>query len=114
MNKRIESYIPKALEAINKFEIASNGEVPKQFNGYISSFGASIRQAGLLATVLFYQNENNAAEQDRTKVIKAIEYIIGHSIVTDKNSVARTTRAKVEDAAVALKLSIRTFKLVKE
>ena len=112
MSKQIESYIPKALEAIKKFEISKDGEVPKQFNGYIASFGASIRQAGLYATVLFYENEQSDSEQDRTKVIQAIEYIIGDSIVSKNQTIEKTTRVKVENAAVALKLSVRTFKLV--
>jgi len=111
MRKQIESYIPKALEAIEKFHIANNGEVPKQFNGYIASFGASVRQAGLLATVLFYANEQSNAEEDRKKVVEAIEYIIGEKIIKN-NRVEQSMRTKVEDAAVALKLSVRTFKLV--
>lgn len=111
MRNRIENYIPKALEAIEKFDIANSGEVPKQFNGYIASFGASIRQAGLFATVLFYANEQSNAEKDRKKVIKAIEYIIEDEIVKN-NRVEQSMRAKVEDAAVALKLSVRTFKLI--
>jgi len=109
--KQIEQYIPKALDAIQKYEIAENGEVPKQFNGYIASFGASIRQAGLLATTLFYANEQSNAEKERKKVIEAIEYIIEQNIIQN-NQVDKKTRAKVEDAAVALKLAIRTFKLV--
>ena len=109
--KQIESYIPKALEAITKFSIEEDDKVPKQFNGYIASFGASIRQAGLLATVLFYENEQSNSEKDRTKVIQAIEYIIDEKIIQN-NQVDKKIRAKVEDAAVALKLSVRTFKLV--
>jgi len=111
MRNRIENYIPRALEAIEKFHIANNGEVAKQFNGYIASFGASVRQAGLLATVLFYANEQSNAEEDRKKIIEAIEYIIEDEIVKN-NRVERSIRAKVEDAAVALKLSVRTFKLI--
>jgi len=111
MSKQIENFIPKALEAIQKFGIANNGEVPKQFNGYIASFGASVRQAGLLATVLFYANEQSNSEEDRKKVVEAIEFIIGSKIINN-NSVDKQTRVKVDDAAVALKLSVRTFKLV--
>jgi len=111
MRNRIESYIPRALKAIEKFHIANNGEVPKQFNGYIASFGASVRQVGLLATVLFYANEQSNAEEERKKVIEAIEYIIEDEIVKN-NRAERSIRAKVEDAAVALKLSVRTFKLI--
>lgn len=110
MKKRIENYIPKALESIEKFDIAKNGEVPKQFNGYIASFGASIRSAGLLATTLFY-SEKGGAEKERQNVIEAIKFIIDEDIIQN-NKVSKETRAKVEDAAVALKLSVRTFKLV--
>ncbi len=110
MRKRIEAYIPKALEAIETLSISNkDGEVAKQFNGYISSFGASIRQAGLLATSLFY-GEKGGAEEERQKVVQAIEEIIGKSIqqnIEDKN-----LKSEVEDAAVALKLAIRTYKLV--
>lgn len=110
MSKReIETYIPKAIEAIEDLKIAENGEVAKQFNGYIASFGASIRQAGLLATVLFYENGN--AEKEREKVVQAIESIIGQRIVIN-NRVDRAIRTKVENAAIALKLAIRTYKLV--
>ena len=110
MRKRIEAYIPKALEAIKELNIAdASGEVPKQFNGYISSFGASIRQAGLLATVLFY-GEKGGAEKDRQNVVKAIEKIIAKDI--QQNIKDKKLKSEVEDAAVALKLAIRTFKLV--
>ncbi len=112
MSKQIEAYIPKALKAIESLNIAnSNNEVAKQFNGYIASFGASMRQAGLLSTVLFYSNANSNAEKEREKVIYAIEKIIGHTIVCE-NKVDKETRAKVENAAIALKLTIRTYKLV--
>lgn len=107
MSREVEAYIPKALEAIKSLNIANeNGEVAKQFNGYIASFGASMRQAGLLSTVLFYANANSNAEKEREKVVKAIEQIISPATLTYEN------RAKVENAAIALKLAIRTYKLV--
>jgi len=114
MSKRkIEAYIPKAIEAIESLEIVNrDGEVAKQFNGYIASFGASIRQAGLLVTALFYANANSNAEKEREKVVKAIEMMIGHNIINHNNKIEKSTRTKVEDAAIALKLAIRTYKLV--
>ena len=112
MRRAVEQYIPNAIRVIEELEIVNgNGEVAKQFNGYIASFGASVRQAGLLATVLFYGNANSSAEKEREKVVKAIELMIGHDIINN-NSVEKSTRAKVEDAAIALKLAIRTYKLV--
>ncbi|MBD3793974.1 MAG: hypothetical protein IE889_07440 [Campylobacterales bacterium] len=113
MNKRIESFIPKALEAIESLGISKSGRVPKEYNGYIASFGASVRQAGLLATILFYDNANSNAQEDRTKVIRALEAITGDKL--DKNTKnTPALRTKVEDAAIALKLALRTYKLVKE
>lgn len=113
MRNRIEAYIPNAIAAITTLGIA-NGDniVPKQFNGYIASFGASVRQAGLLATVLFYGNTNANSEQARDKVVSAIEIILGQSIV--ENGVVIAERDKVEDAAVALKLAVRTFRFSEE
>jgi len=112
MRRAVEQYIPNAIRVIEELEIVNgNGEVAKQFNGYIASFGASVRQAGLLATVLFYGNANSSAEKEREKVVKAIELMIGHDIINN-NSVEKSTRAKVENAAIALKLAIRTYKLV--
>ena len=110
MNRQVEAYIPKALEAIESLNIVNdNGEVAKQFNGYIASFGASMRQAGLLSTVLFYSNANSNAEKEREKVVKAIEMIIGYEL---DNHIKKSTRADVENAAIALKLAIRTYNLV--
>ncbi|HHS92332.1 MAG TPA: hypothetical protein ENK82_03225 [Campylobacterales bacterium] len=112
MSKSLEYYLPKAMDAIEQLKISNEkGEVPKQFNGYISSFGASLRQAGLLATVLVYRNENANAEESREKVVLAIEKMLGESIVVN-NAVAKTMRNKVEQAAIALKLALRSYKLV--
>jgi len=106
MSREVEAYIPKALEAIESLSIANDkGEIAKQFNGYIASFGASMRQAGLLSTILFYSNANSNAEKEREKVVKAIEKIISPATLTQEN------RAKVENAAIALKLAVRTYKL---
>jgi len=112
MSKRkIEAYIPKAIDAIKKLEIAKENKIDKEFNGYISSFGASIRQAGLLATVLFYGNTNSNSEKEREKIIYAIEEMIGHKIV-ENHKVTKKTKAEVEYAAIALKLAIRSYTLV--
>jgi CRISPR-associated protein Cmr5 len=112
MRNRIEAYIPKAIEAIEACGIAKNGEVPKQFNGYISSFGASIRQAGLVATVLFFRG-STGSEESREKVVEAVERIIDSPLLDAQGRLnGRIARDQVEDAATALKLAVRTFRLV--
>jgi CRISPR-associated protein Cmr5 len=115
MRNRIERYIPKAITAIESTGIARNGEVPSQFNGYIASFGASVRQGGLLATVLFYKNENSGSEEDRSKVVSALAEILGKPGLVDSGGrKVLVTRDEVDDAAVALKLAVRTFRLVEK
>lgn len=108
-----QEYLQRALEAVREVGIYRENRncVPKEYNGYISSFGASIRQAGLLATILFFENETSSALQDRKKVLRAIEYILGfneHSLQDNLD------REKIEMAAVALKLAVRTYKLEKD
>ena len=111
--KRIEAYIPQAIEAIEEIGISQNGTVPRQFNGYISSFGASIRMAGILPTVLFFQNSENS-EEARDKVVDAIEKIIGKKLLINNQKNPEIDRNMIEDAATALKLAVRTYKLSKD
>ena len=41
--RNIEKYIPEAIKVLN--ENFENGIIPSSYNGYISSFGASIIQS---------------------------------------------------------------------
>jgi len=58
MNEKINNLIPKAIQAIKNSGIEKASVVKKEYKGYISSMGASIIQAGLLATLAFYQNDS--------------------------------------------------------
>jgi CRISPR/Cas system CMR-associated protein Cmr5 small subunit len=120
---RIEKMIPDAIESV-AICIASHGNVDKAFSGYISSLGASITTAGLLPTLIFF-SDKGGSQADRPAVIKAIEYILtkyGYiqanekllekvKIIVDQSAYSQLSRCEelISDAAVALKLSIRTF-----
>jgi CRISPR-associated protein Cmr5 len=118
--KNIENYIPEVIKVLNKE--FPDGQIPSAYNGYISSFGASIMQSGLKPTLALFENENN---QDKTKEDKSflpkiillvldnahadtslLRYILG------KSKEEEILTQKIIDIAVAMKLSIRTFKLV--
>jgi len=107
-----EKYIKRALEAVRAAGLYNENKncVPKEYNGYISSFGASIRQAGLLPTILFFENTEASSAQDRSKILRAIEYILELNPNSLKDYL---DKAKIEEAAVALKLALRTYKLDK-
>lgn len=116
--KRIESYIPKAIELLTKE--FPDGKIASAYNGYISSFGASIIQSGLKPTLAVFENANN---KDKTKedksylstlILKLLPNAKGESllkfVIANKNQ-EEALRTEIIDIAIALKLSIRTFKL---
>jgi len=120
---RIDKMLPHAVYAVQN-EIAKKGIVDSAFNGYISSLGASITMAGLLPTVIFF-SEKGGSQADRPAVVKSIIYILRQTgdlrndeKLTEKllalvrsNNNAELSRIEelVTDAAIALKLAIRTF-----
>lgn len=74
MNRKINDLIPKAITAVetNLWD-NQNKHIPKEYKGYISSFGASIIQTGLLATIAFYQKDpRNETGVKRSNILSAI------------------------------------------
>jgi len=72
--KKLNRLTPLALKSAKN--LVENGRIPREYNGYIASFGASIILSGLLPAVAFYENINAVANQDKTKMTKAILSII--------------------------------------
>ncbi|MBA1419721.1 MAG: type III-B CRISPR module-associated protein Cmr5 [Epsilonproteobacteria bacterium] len=116
--KNIEKYIPKAIEVLtSEFK---DGEIPSSYNGYISAFGASIIQSGLKPTLALYENKNASTKEDKSMLTKLILQVMteGNSkesllrYVLDSNTNETLLKERILDIAVAIKLSIRTFKLV--
>ena len=119
MSRRsIERYIPKVLKVLDRS--FTNGDVPSSYNGYISSFGASIIQSGLLPTLALFENTNASSKENK----EYLSYIIVQ-VLTDRDDDISLLRyvldkdeqlmkQKILDISIALKLSIRTFKLTKD
>ncbi len=109
-----QALIEKAITAITSTGIAdAHSQVPSEFSGYISSFGAAVVQSGLLPAVIFFEDEGANPAEDRPKLIKAIKKMVGLP-AADKLSQAirqqNATEAEILEAAIALKLALRTFK----
>lgn len=115
--KQIENYIPTVMEILGKK--FSNGVAPKEFNGYISSFGASIVQSGLKPTVALFENKDASTAQDKSCLTKIILEVLGGEgdsllrYILESGENEALLKQKIIDIAVAIKLSIRTFKLEK-
>jgi len=127
MKTKIEKYIPDSISQIQAFVASKNNKpIPKEFKGYLSSLGASIKMSGLLPTLAVYYSEESKA--DRKEVIAWV-YIIIKSLpefnscnnkpnllkyAIDIQSDLNKTNQLIEEImnlSVALKLSIRTFPL---
>ena len=117
--KRVEEYIPKALNVLDKE--FSNGAIPSAYNGYISSFGASVIQSGLKPTLALFENTNAQTKEDKSYLTKIILKILDEN--TNETSLLRYViksnnetllKDKIMDIAIAIKLSIRTFQLKKD
>jgi CRISPR-associated protein Cmr5 len=123
--RNIEKYIPIALKALenNTIKIVDfDGKIDGTYNGYISSFGASIITSGLLPTFIFYSKraENNR-EVDRSQIVKALEFMLKDITInllnaneTILNKVKNNhsdshLKQKIQECAIALKLAIRTY-----
>ena len=116
--------IELAYNALKKSEIVdSKDQYNSVFKGYISSFGASIAQAGLLATIIFYESKSDQAEE-RPKIIKALKIMLPQKYQIDSLAQyilkqhhedgwkieEKNLLKNVTEAMVALKLALRLYK----
>jgi len=125
--KKIDRLIQLAIPIVSETKIANDdGIIEKQFKGYVSSYGAAITQSGLLAATVFFENENADTEAARQKVPNAILHLINEQdnfgnlsdYILHKpkegKEVKKITHSQklrlIAEAAVALKIAMRTFK----
>jgi CRISPR-associated protein Cmr5 len=122
--KAAEKYFKKADDALksDRIKIVQGGSASKEFKGYISAFGAAVVMSGLLPAMAFYVNPDSNAQEDRPKVIEALAFIMGknsglellkHAIDLKVNNKKQfdVLQTDVINAAIALKLMLRTYKL---
>ncbi|MBF0376406.1 MAG: type III-B CRISPR module-associated protein Cmr5 [Desulfamplus sp.] len=132
MNRRIDKFIPKAIEAVKEYIVNDDainakykGAIPSEYNGYIASFCASIsRQFNLKAAAAKMSAELSGSEQNKKPLMNAIlkvaagrepnsgETLIKYVLANNQNE--SEIRDKIMDASIAIKLAIRTFELKKE
>ncbi len=118
MSRRsIEKYIPQTMEVLDRE--FGDGVIPSAYNGYISSFGASVIQSGLLPTLALFENTNASTKEDKSYLTYIIFQVLTgrdddvsllHYVLDNNESLLRQ---QILDIAIAIKLSIRTFKLNK-
>jgi len=112
--------IPQAIDTIRSVGITAGTEVQSEYNGYIASFGASITRSGLLPAVIFFENEESDTNAKRHLIPKAILQLISPNTegklseyILKKSKSNREMMREISDAAVALKIALRTYKILK-
>jgi len=122
----VEKYIPAAMRVLE--ESFPNGKIPKVYNGYIASLGASIFQSGLKASLALFEDKQANTKGDRSCLLKIIYDILvdnpnissrekncsGESLlryVLAHQQEEELLKEKILDIAVAVKLAMRTFEL---
>ena len=104
-------------------EISNNGVIQAAYRGQIASFGASVMNGSLLASIVFFSDQSGA-KVDRNLLMDAIFEILNKVIdftklkvqpktlfdyVKDHNT--KETKELVLEASVALKLAMNLFVL---
>ncbi len=135
MQTRVDHFLPKAFHAIKIvyvekktfFKNRDEGVLIKEYKGYISSLGANIIQAGVKAAITFYEAKESGSKSDRRLVNAAIKYIIDckdpnllkvsyddcnlSALLTNDEASNQAIAIEILDAATALKLALRTYKM---
>lgn len=118
MKKISSSKIEKANQALMVACIVVDNQYEKVFKGYFSSFGASVAQAGLLPTIIFYEADSDQASE-RKKVITALKKMLPpeyqqnslvSTILERKKADDKALLRNVTEAMIALKLALRMYK----
>lgn len=110
-----DEWIGQAIETLKDVGIVDeNGEYDSVFKGYLSSFGASIVQCGLLPSVLAFNKD------DKGKIVEAVVRILNECVRYNITSFVDylCTSAVLHDrllkeisqAVAALKLGLRVYR----
>ncbi len=125
MQKSVTKYFKAADAAINNVSIANNGKIQSAYKGAVSAFGASLVMSGPVPTLQFYMAESTKRDAESSKIVEAIAKTISPEWDAEilKNEVMKLERdraglyalkKKIVDAAIALKIMMRTYEFVKE
>lgn len=124
--RELNRLIPAALNAVRS-HLLEDGKVASEYNGYISSFGATIKQCGLPITVVMFDGSSGSEKNKKPlldaiwDVVKAdgggtpdnkvefIKYVKEYNAYGTNPTGDPLVQYRVERAAIALKLAIRTF-----
>lgn len=126
MNKiAIDRNLPYAYKAIIDAEISKYGKVNKSYRGQISTLGAAITMGSIKSAICFFSEKaNNNSDVDRSKLLKAISYVLKNSedtreqykkvddfkmYILNSDLDIEALKEDIVNAAIAIKLAMNLF-----
>lgn len=125
--RRIERFLPTAVQVLRDTGIAKDGRINRPFRNQIYGFGAAVATGSLLAVVGYFGDQGDA-DVDRSQLVGAIYQVLrkeaprslGNSedlfeaVKGAGRGGQREIKEMILDAAVALKLAMNFFELTSE
>lgn len=113
--------IERAFVAIKKTKLVpDDGLVSSEVMGYVSSFGAAVIQAGLVAAIIFFSEKGGDDDAKyRPKLIEALHHMLGapESTLLDHARANQNALESLEERllenAIALKMALRSYEKIK-
>lgn len=126
MNKiAIDRNLPYAYKAIIDAKISKDGKVNKSYRGQISTLGAAITMGSIKSAICFFSEKaNNNSDVDRSKLLKAISYVLKNSedtreqykkvddfkmYILNSDLDIEALKEDIVNAAIAIKLAMNLF-----
>ena len=126
MNKiAIDRNLPYAYKAIIDAEISKDGKVNKSYRGQISTLGAAITMGSIKSAICFFSEKaNNNSDVDRSKLLKAISYVLKNGedtreqykkvddfkvYILNSDLDIEALKEDIINAAIAIKLAMNLF-----
>ncbi len=124
--KRIEQIIPIAMDLLKENSLSilnKGGKLPSNYVGYISSYGPTISQSGLLQTVAFNEKEKRGKINSLLALVLAkagfLENTTPNKLIDFAKEASKNYTQKMKlqrlilEAIVACKLAMMTFPKIK-
>lgn len=128
---KINALLKSADEALVKSGIVKDGIVEDGYDSSIAAFGPTVVMSGLMPALAFYcaTNKSDKRKTDKGKVVDAIaftlatkygksdhkqlfEYCLDTLDKSNEKEVSEKLMADIIDASVAMKIMVRTYKIV--
>ena len=123
--KQIDKFLIEADKVLKNdhIKIVENNQIVSTFVAYVAMFGTAVIQNGLLPALTFFSAESENGVE-RYKIIQAISWMLTGDdnrksllnncieLQHDKDKFVKKTK-EIVNASIALKMMMRTYKLVK-